>query len=210
MSTRPLRPQAVIPDDPGPCSGILEVLQRRGGLPGRRRAEPPNGLMVSPLPRTSLEMPGLDDASPIVGVGRIRVVAAAREPAIELDAVADGVTGVSRMIRRTWSVPGLELTDEQRPDQDPAAAVEAPVALDSLADGELPASARRSADGDYAVVPVTEPPRYQGLAIIRIDDRAIMRYIRFARCGTWAADGTLVIGGEWGLLSMVAAPPVEG
>ena len=51
MSTRPLPPQPVVADDPGPWSGILDVLQRRGVRPGRRRAEPPNGLMLMPPPQ---------------------------------------------------------------------------------------------------------------------------------------------------------------
>lgn len=193
-----------LPDDPGPWSGVLEVLQRRGGLPGRRRAEPPNGLMISPPPRTTLQQAGLESEPTVAGTGLVRVVAAVREPALELEAHPEGVTGVSRMVRRVWSVPDLGLVREERPETDPAEHVGAGVFIDDLAQGDLPAAARLSADGAYAAVPVTEPPRYAGLVILRVGDRAVVRYIRFARCGAWAADGTLVIGGEWGLLGLAA------
>ena len=64
--TRPL--VAVVPDDPGAWSGILDVLQRRGALPGRRRAEPANGLMISPPPRTALPLVGTQEGVAIAGV----------------------------------------------------------------------------------------------------------------------------------------------
>ncbi|MFN8109183.1 MAG: hypothetical protein U0Y82_04955 [Thermoleophilia bacterium] len=211
MSTRPLAGPPFVPDDPGPWSGVLEVLQRRGGLPGRRRAEPPNGLMINPPPRTALAQVGLQADVDVAGVGPVRVVAAGRQPAVALEQSGQDVAGVSRMVRRTWSVPQLALVAEERPEADPAAAVPSPVFIDDLASGDLPADARLSADGAYAVVPVVEPPRYQGLAVVRVSDRALMRYIRFARCGVWAADGTLVVGGEWGTLALAhhREPPAD-
>lgn len=212
MSTRPLQPPPIVPDDPGPWSGVLEVLQRRGGLPGRRRAEPPNGLMISPPPRTALALEGLDPGATVAGAGPVRVVAAAREPALRLASVPGGVTGVSRLVRRAWAVPGLAVTGEERPPEDPAAGLEPDVFIDDLADGDLPPAAVLSPDGAYAAVGVVEPPRYNGLAIVRLSDRAVMRFIRFARCGAWSDDGgTLVVGGEWGLLALEhRAPDAEG
>lgn len=212
MSTRPLGPPPVVPEDPGPWAGVLEVLQRRGGLPGRRRAEPPNGLMISPPPRTALALEGSDPAVAVAGVRAVRVVAAAREPAVRLDLSADGteVAGVSRMVARRWSAEDLSLAGEDRPAADPAAGVPEPVWIDDLAEGDLPPAARLSPDGAYAVVPVVEPPRYGAVAVIRVADRAVVRYIRFARCGVWTADGSrLVIGGEWGLLMLADAPPSD-
>ncbi|HWH15316.1 MAG TPA: hypothetical protein VNT51_11275, partial [Miltoncostaeaceae bacterium] len=201
MTTRPLGPQPFIPEDPGPWSGILDVLQRRGSLPGRRRAEPPNGLMISPPPRTSLTLAGGDPLAPVAGAGPVRVVAAAREPAVELSLSPDGaeLVGVSRMVRRRWSADDLTVLGEERAGEDPAAGVPPPVWIDDLAEGDLPPAARLSPDGAYAVVPVTEPPRYGAVAVVRVADRAVVRYVRFARCGCWTADGErLVVGGEWG------------
>ncbi|MFN8122141.1 MAG: hypothetical protein U0237_06880 [Thermoleophilia bacterium] len=211
MSTRPLQPPPTVPDDPGPWSGVLEVLQRRGGLPGRRRAEPPNGLMISPPPRTSLVLEGLESGATVAGAGPVRVVTGAREPALRLATVPGGVSGVSRMVRRSWAVPGLGVTAEERPQEDPAAGLEPDVFIDDLAEGDLPATAVLSPDGVYAAVGVVEPPRYNGLAIVRVSDRAVLRFIRFARCGAWSEDGgTLVVGGEWGLLALVHhTPPAE-
>lgn len=211
MSTRPLQPPPTVPEDPGPWSGILEVLQRRGGLPGRRRAEPPNGLMISPPPRTVLTLAGLDPGTSVAGAGPVRVVTGAREPALRLATVPGGVAGVSRMVRRSWAVPGLAVTAEERPQEDPATTLEADPYIDDLAEGDLPAFAALSPDGVYAAVGVTEPPRYNGLVILRVSDRAVVRFIRFARCGAWSEDGgTLVVGGEWGLLALEHhTPPAE-
>jgi hypothetical protein len=191
----------VIPEDPGPWSGILEVLQRRGTSPGRRRAEPPNGLMMAPPPRTSLTLAGLDASLGVAGAGPVTGVAAAREPAVALRVEDGRLLGVSRMVRRTWSLPDLRVTAEERPPQDPAAGVHEPVPLDGLADGELPGFAGLAPGGAVALVPVIETPRYPGLVVLRVADRAVLRYIRWARCGAWTADGAqLAVGGDWGIL----------
>lgn len=211
MSTRPLGAPPVIPDDPGPWSGILEVLQRRGTLPGRRRAEPPNGLMISPPPRTSLVLEGAVEGATVAGTGPVRVAAAAREGALTLERTPEGLlAGVNKMVSRRWDADTLGVVDEQRPDADPASSVPDPVWIDDLADGDLPDEASLSPDGSYAVVSVVEPPRYRGVAVIRVSDRAVLRYIRFARCGVWNADGSrLVVGGEWGLLALDNHVPAE-
>ncbi len=205
MSTRPLGARPVVPDDPGAWSGILDVLQRRGALPGRRRAEPANGLMISPPPRTALPLVGTQEGVAIAGVGPVRAAAAAREAALSLVLGDDGTSlgGVSKMVTRTWELATLALTSEQHPDADPVAGLPPDVWIDDVADGDLPAAARVAPGGEYAAVPVVEPPRYRGLALVRLSDRALVRYIRFARCGLWSPDGArLVLGGEWGLLAL--------
>lgn len=210
MTTRPLGPQPFVPEDPGPWAGVLDVLQRRGSLPGRRRAEPPNGLMISPPPRTALERLGSVAGATVAGAGAVRVVAAAREPAIALSIGVDGasVVGVSRMVRRTWEIADLTLRGEERPPEDPAAGVPEPVWIDSLAEGDLPPGAVPSPDGAFAAVPVMEPPRHGAVAVIRVADRAIVRYVRFARCAVWSPDGSrLIVGGEWGLLALAHHEP---
>lgn len=205
MSTRPLGARPVVPDDPGAWSGILDVLQRRGSLPGRRRAEPPNGLMISPPPRTALTLAGTQEGVEIAGVGVVRAAAAAREAALSLtlDDAGTSLGGVSKMVTRTWDLATLAVTQETHPDTDPAAGLPPDVWIDELADGDLPPAARVAPGGEFAAVPVVEPPRYRGVAIVRMSDRALVRYIRFARCGVWSPDGRrLVLGGEWGLLAL--------
>lgn len=204
MSSRSLPPQPVVADDPGPWSGILDVLQRRGVRPGRRRAEPPNGLMLMPPPQTAVRLSGLDATLGIAGAGPVRTIAAAREPALALTTDAEGrIEGVSAGVRRVWSLPDLRLVSETRPETDPAADLPGPVLLGDLADGELPGVAVRAPGGTVAAVPVVESARVASLAIVRIDDHSICRVIRWARSATWSADGQiLVIGGDWGLLAL--------
>ncbi len=204
MSTRPLPPQPVVADDPGPWSGILDVLQRRGVRPGRRRAEPPNGLMLMSPPQTTLALSGLDATFGIAGAGPVRTIAAAREPALALAADAQGrIEGVSQGVRRVWSLPDLRVIGEERPETDPAANLPGPVLLDDLADGDLPAATVLAPGGAVAAVPVVESARVSSLAIVRTDDRSVCRLIRWARCATWAPDGKiLVVGGDWGLLAL--------
>jgi hypothetical protein len=206
MSTRPLPPQPVVADDPGPWSGILDVLQRRGVRPGRRRAEPPNGLMLMPPPQqqTSVRLAGLDASLGIAGAGPVRTIAAAREPALALTTTADGnIAGVSQGVRRVWALPELRVVSETRPDDDPAADLPGPVLLSDITEGELPVTAVLAPGGAVAAVPVIESARVASLAIVRTDDRSVCRLIRWARCATWAPDGKiLVVGGDWGLLAL--------
>ena len=202
MSTLP--PQPVLADDPGPWSGILDVLQRRGVRPGRRRAEPPNGLMRMPAPQTTVTLSGLDATLGVAGAGPVRIVAAAREPALVLTAEADGsIAGASPGVRRVWSLPDLRLSVEDRIGNDAAVEAVTPVLLVDLSAGELPPQTVFAPGGTVAAVPVVESARVSSLAIVRTDDRSLCRLIRWARCGAWSADGKiLVIGGEWGLLAL--------
>jgi hypothetical protein len=160
--------------------------------------------MMMPPPQTRLELVGLVPELGIAGAARVRVVAAARQPALALSADDEGyVHGVSPMVRRAWALPDLRLVSEERPAEDPAADLPGAVFLGDLAEGDLPASAVLAPGGSVAAVPVVETARIYSLAIIRTDDRAVCRVIRWARCGAWAPDGKLlVIGGEWGLLAL--------
>ena len=212
MSTRSIPPQPGLPDDPGPWSGILDVLQRRGMRPGRRRAEPPNGLMIMPPPHTELELAGFDPSLGIAGTDRVKVISAAREPALGLTTLdGDRIQGIARLITRTWALSDLKLVGEDRSETDPAANLPPAAVLSDLADGELPASAVLAPGGQVAIVPVYETPRIYSLVILRTQDRGICRVIRWARAGTWSQDGKLlVIGGEWGLLALEHAVVAGG
>ena len=204
MSTRGIPQPTFVPDDPGPWSDVLEVMQRRVVAPGHRRPEVPNGLMLTPPPRTVLEAVGLENGSPVAGVAPSRIVAAAREPGLHIEVAVDGATvsGVSRMVRRTWALPGLALVTEDRPTEDPATNLPTPTLLDSLIDGDLPDAALHAPGGAFSAVMVREE-RSVGIAIVRVADRALVRYLRGARSAAWTPDGaTFVFGGEWGLLAL--------
>jgi hypothetical protein len=208
MSTRGIPAPTFVPDDPGPWSDVLEVMQRRAVSPGHRRAEPPNGLMLTPPPRTGLVLVGLDPEVSMAGIAPSRVVAAARHPALHIGIEPDGITisGVSRMVRRTWALPGLTMVTETRPDADPAADLPAPTPLESLGEDDLPDSAIVAPGGTHAAVMVAEPRPNGiaiGIAIVRVGDRGLVRYLRGARSAAWTPDGaTFVIGGDWGLLAL--------
>ena len=200
MSTKPLGPPAILADDPGPWSVVSSVFAQ-AGRPGRRRPLPPMGLMLSPAPETHLALQGLDAASPVAGVGPVRIVAAAREPAFSLTVNADGVTvrGVSPYVARIWSIPELTLQAEERPAEDPTAALPPAVASDSLHEGELPYVA--AAPGGEVVAVHSREGRNDVIALIRLSDGAVVRWIRAARAAAWSPDGRhLVVGGPWGVL----------
>ncbi|WP_217921413.1 hypothetical protein [Miltoncostaea oceani] len=198
MSTKPLGPPTVLADDPGPWS-VVSMVFARAGRPGRRRPQPPMGLMLSPAPDTALELVGLEDGAPIAGVGRISIVAAAREPAFALSFDDDGrLRGVSPYVVRAWNVPELGLHVEERPPEDPAAALPDPVTpgeplheVDAIA----------VAPGGEVVAVHTREGRNDVVALVRRSDGTLVRWVRGARAAAWSADGRhLALGGPWGVL----------
>jgi hypothetical protein len=198
MSTRPLPPPDFLRDDPGPWSVVSSVFSQ-AGRPGRRRPQPPTGLMLSPPPDVGLTLAGIDPASPVAGVGAITVVAAAREPALTLAFDGDGLLrGASVGVRRAWSVPDLKVVEEERPGEDPAAAIPPQIHPGALADGDLHGAV---ADPTGAVVAAfTREGRFDVVAVLR-DDRSVVRWVRGARAAAWSPDGTLIaVGGQWGVL----------
>lgn len=200
MSTRPLPAPSVLADDPGPWSVVSSVFSQ-AGRPGRRRPQPPMGLMLSPAPTTALDLVGLDPSSPVAGIGPVRVVAAAREPAFALTVDDEGglVRGVSPFVVRAWSVPALGLHAEERPSEDPTAELPPPVSPDSLHEKDLPVLA--TAPGGEFVAVHSREGRSDVVAVIRLSDGSLVRWVRGARAAAWSADGRhLALGGPWGVL----------
>jgi len=200
MSTKPLGPPAILVDDPGPWSVVSSVFAQ-AGRPGRRRPLPPMGLMLAPAPETHLLLEGLDAASPLAGAGPLRVVAAAREPAFTLafDPDTGVLRGISPFVVRAWAVPDLALQAEERPAEDPAAALPPPVAPASLHEADLPVLA--IAPGGEIVAVHSKEGRNDVVALIRLSDGSVVRWIRAARAAAWSPDGRhLALGGQWGVL----------
>jgi hypothetical protein len=196
MSTKPLGPPPIIPDDPGPWS-VVSMVFAQAGRPGRRRPQPPMGLMLSPAPDLGgLEPAGLDEASPVAGVGRVVVAAAAREPAFALAFDGDGVLrGVSPYVARSWAVPGLTLSSEERPPEDPAAGLPEPVPPPDVT-GSAPIAV---APGGVATAHHTREGRHDVIAVVA--GGAIVRWVRGARAAAWSPEGTwFALGGPWGVL----------
>lgn len=196
MSTKPLGPPPIIADDPGPWS-VVSMVFAQAGRPGRRRPQPPMGLMLSPAPDFGgLEPVGLDEASPIAGIGRVVVVAAAREPAFALSFDDDAtLRGVSPYVARAWSVPALSLASEERPPEDPAAALPEPVAPPEVV-GSAPIA---TAPGGAATAHHTREGRHDVVAVVA--SGAIVRWVRGARAAAWSPDGThFALGGPWGVV----------
>lgn len=196
MSTRPPAPPTMLADDPGPWSVISSIFALAGG-PGRRRAAPPMGLMLSPAPQVGRPLVGLGDGQVAAGGGAVRVIAAAREPALGLWADGGDLVGVSAGVMRRWSLPELDLLREDRPATDPVAQARPQVALGESA---VPDGALTSPDGSLAAV-LTREPRADVLAIVRVSDGALVRWIRGVRAVAWSDDGAyLALGGQWGVL----------
>ena len=195
MSTKPLGPPPIIADDPGPWS-VVSMVFAQAGRPGRRRPQPPMGLMLSPAPDFGgLDPVGLDEASAIAGIGRVVVVAAAREPAFALAFEDDVLRGVSPYVSRAWAVPALTLSAEERPPEDPAAALPEPVAPPEVV-GSAPIAV--APDG-AATAHHTREGRHDVVAVVV--DGAIVRWVRGARAAAWSPDGThFALGGPWGVL----------
>ena len=200
MSTRPLPPPTVLADDPGPWSVVSSVFSQ-AGAPGKRRPLPPMGLMLSPAPEIHLVLEGLDPDAALAGLAPVRMVAAAREPAFALafDDEAGLLRGTSPYVTRAWAVPSLSLQAEERPGDDPAAALPPPVAPASLHEDDLPVVA--TAPGGDVVAVHSKEGRHDVIALIRTSDGALVRWVRGARAAAWSADGRhFALGGPWGVL----------
>ena len=163
MSTRPLPPPEVLRDDPGPWSVVSSVFSQ-AGRPGRRRPPPPTGLMLSPPPEVGLDLGGIDPSSPVAGVGRLRVVAAAREPALHLAFDGGGALRGAQPARRPHVVrAGPRGSSEERPAADPVADLPAPLHPASLAADEIVAVA--AAPGGAVVAVHTREGRFDVVAL---------------------------------------------
>ncbi|HSJ73094.1 MAG TPA: hypothetical protein VK904_02160, partial [Miltoncostaeaceae bacterium] len=100
---------------------------------------------------------------------------------------------------------GLATASEKRPGPDPAA--DLPAALDpvSLVHDEITAVA--ASPGGAVVAVHTREGRADVVAILRTDDRSLVRWIRGARAAAWSPDGALLaLGGPWGVMLAEAAP----
>jgi len=206
VSTRPLPPPEVVPDDPGPWSVVSHVRQTFGHRPDMRRARTPTGLLIASPPDAGVPLAGLEPESALAGAGPIRLVAAAREPAWWLGIDDDGamVAGLSPGVRRRWSLPDLRFHGEERPSEDPTAGLPPAVAVAGLASADLDGAAL-APGGSIAALAVATG-RTHALALVRVSDRGLVRWIAGARAGVWTPDGgTLVIGGDWGLALAVSA-----
>ncbi len=199
MSTRPLGPPTLLTDDPGPWS-VISMVFAQAGRPGRRRPQPPMGLMLSPAPETSLPLVGLRTGATVAGVGRVAVIAAAREPAFSLRFDDEGLLhGLSPYVRRTWSVPELAMRSEERPPEDPAAGLPDPVAPGAILDeGAVPVAV---APGGEVVALHTREGRNDVIALLHTSDGTLVRWVRGARAAAWSADGAhFALGGPWGVV----------
>jgi len=143
----------------------------------------------------------VDATSLVAGLGPIATVAAAREPALALAFHDDGalLRGVSPGVSRRWSVPDLRTIEEERPGHDPAAALPPQVHPAALGEPELPGAFTDPTGQVIAVF--TREGRFDVLALLRVSDRSVVRWVRGARSAAWSPEGDLLaIGGTWGVL----------
>jgi hypothetical protein len=211
MLARPggMPPPEVVADDPGPWSIVSQLRRKasRAARPDKRRLPPPHGLLLSRPPQIDLPKPGLVAHSDLAGAGPIRVIAAGREPAYRLwfDDDQRLLRGVSPFVERAWSVPDMRSQPEQRPGDDPTTGLEPPLEQSELS-GEL-RGAVLSPGGELAAVAVRDGSAI-AIALIRPDDRALVRWIVGARAAAWSRDGGMfAVGGEFGVLLTVPRPP---
>jgi hypothetical protein len=187
-----------VKDDPGPWSVAAPVYQGRGGRPDRRRAAPPAGLVLSPPPQVPLQLTGLDPGASVAGAGKIEVFGGLRESARAMRFIESDtkIEAIGPLVVRVWTLDNLAYAEEVRPDEDPAAGIAPPVPAEDLA-GDLP-HAVSSPDGSLLAMPVRERGGV-ALAILRAEDRSVVRWIRGALSAAWSSDGRMIaIGGDWG------------
>lgn len=154
--------------------------------------------MLSPPPQGDLQLVGLDDAATVAGAGRMEIIGGLRESCRIMRFVENDtkIEAIGPLVIRTWTLERLVQPVEERPEQDPAAALTPPVEMSDLA-GELP-HAVHSPDGSVLATAVRERGGV-ALAILRSEDRAVVRWVRGAISAAWSTDGQiLAIGGDWG------------
>ena len=199
MSTRGrISAREVLKDDPGPWSVAAPVYQGRMGRPDRRRAVPPAGLMLSPPPEIDLKLVGLDDDPTVAGAGRMEIFGGLRE-SCRIMRFIDGdakIEAIGPLVIRTWTIERLVQAEEERPEEDPATVLTPPVEVEELG-GDLP-NAVHSPEGSLLATAVRERGGV-ALAVLRADDRAVVRWVRGAISAAWSSDGQMfAIGGDWG------------
>lgn len=203
MTTNRRHTYPIIPDDPGAWSIVSFVREAQGaqliGRGGRRK--PTSAALLSDVPpQVAIGRPGLDPSLDTVGAGPIRLLAVSDEGARRLH-FEDGdatLRGVHMRVVRRWSVPELVPGPHDYPDSDPAADLALPanpLELANEVDGEVVAPG-----GRLAAAPIKQG-RLFGLALIRLPDRALVRFIGGAACAAWSSDGRLLaFGGDWGVI----------
>lgn len=195
-------PDTVMTEDPGPWSVAIPVFRMRSGRADRRRAMPPLGFTLSPPPNTGLKMTGLVPDAPTVGAGPLVFSVGVREPARAMSFAGDRLTTVSPLVARSYALPDLDDLIEERPAEDPAAAVAPPVPVADLA-GAVDAGTV-SPDGELRAVTVAERGAV-AVALVRASDMSVARWLRGCWCAAWSEDGSrLAIGGDWGLVLATA------
>ena len=106
------------------------------------------------------------------------------------------IEAIGPLVIRTWTLERLVQPEEQRPDHDPAAILTPPVEIADLT-GDLP-NPIHSPDGSLLSTAVRERGGV-ALAVLRAEDRAVVRWARGAISAAWSSDGQMfAMGGDWG------------